>query len=243
MVAGHRHRFIIKMLMRPLLVPWARSVGARAVRFAAPRTFHTSAVLATCRAPVGGRRTSSTCRLSDTFVTCNTRFAAPRTFHTSAVAAAHTGTVRWWNNKKGFGFIKPDGDDFDEDFFCHTRAIADGEALMENSTVEFEVADESRPGRMRAANVYGGHPRPKWICAECDMYSFWANECHSCGAPRPPHTDPRSPDLGTGPCSDANQPTQPTLEPTTTSFGDDGRGPQQEEDLLDALVEEDHRND
>ena len=239
MVAGHR-RFI-KMLLRPL-VPWGRNARALFPCLTAPGTLHTSAVSATCRVRALSRRTlARTCRClsATTFVN-----AAPRTFHTSAVSAAHTGTVRWWNNKKGFGFIKPDGDDFDdEDFFCHTRAIADGEALMENSTVEFEVADESRPGRMRAANVYGGHPRPKWICAECDMYSFWANECHNCGAPRPPHTDPRSPDLGTGPCSDANQPAQTTLEPTTTSFGDDGRGPQQEEDLLGALVEEDHRND
>ncbi|MFN8188108.1 MAG: cold-shock protein [Gaiellales bacterium] len=50
-----------------------------------------------------------------------------------------TGTVKWFNDEKGYGFIAPD--DGSKDVFVHFSAIA-GEGfrtLNEGSRVEFEV--------------------------------------------------------------------------------------------------------
>ena len=49
-----------------------------------------------------------------------------------------TGTVKWFNTEKGFGFIKQEGG---EDLFVHFSAIqSDGfKTLEEGQAVEFEV--------------------------------------------------------------------------------------------------------
>lgn len=50
-----------------------------------------------------------------------------------------TGTVKWFNDEKGFGFITRD--DGEKDVFCHHSAIqADGfRSLQEGAKVEFDV--------------------------------------------------------------------------------------------------------
>jgi len=50
-----------------------------------------------------------------------------------------TGTVKWFNEAKGFGFITPDGGG--EDLFAHFREIQGGgfKTLKEGQKVEFEV--------------------------------------------------------------------------------------------------------
>ncbi len=50
-----------------------------------------------------------------------------------------TGTVKWFNDTKGFGFIKPD--DGTPDLFAHFSEIrAEGyKSLQENQKVEFDV--------------------------------------------------------------------------------------------------------
>ena len=62
-----------------------------------------------------------------------------------------TGTVKWFNDAKGFGFITQDGGG--EDVFCHHTAIqADGfRSLAEGQKVQFDVA--KGPKGLQAANV------------------------------------------------------------------------------------------
>ncbi|WP_460775387.1 cold-shock protein [Microbacterium sp. GXF7504] len=62
-----------------------------------------------------------------------------------------TGTVKWFNSEKGFGFIAPD--EGGADVFAHFSAI-DGSgyrSLEENQRVEFEV--EQGPKGLQAANI------------------------------------------------------------------------------------------
>lgn len=62
-----------------------------------------------------------------------------------------TGTVKWFNNKKGFGFIVQDNGG--DDVFAHFRAInGDGyKSLEEGQKVSYEV-EESDKG-LQAANI------------------------------------------------------------------------------------------
>ena len=54
-----------------------------------------------------------------------------------------TGTVKWFNDKKGFGFITREGGD---DLFAHFSEIqGDGfKTLTENQKVEFEVTNDTK---------------------------------------------------------------------------------------------------
>ncbi len=62
-----------------------------------------------------------------------------------------TGTVKWFNAEKGFGFIAPE--DGSADVFAHFSAIqADGyRSLEENQRVEFEVTQG--PKGPQASNI------------------------------------------------------------------------------------------
>ncbi len=52
-----------------------------------------------------------------------------------------TGTVKWFNETKGFGFITPEGGD--KDCFVHQSAIQGGgfRTLNEGDRVEFDVVN------------------------------------------------------------------------------------------------------
>jgi CspA family cold shock protein len=59
------------------------------------------------------------------------------------------GTVRWFSDEKGYGFISPDEDE--EDVFVHYTEV-EGEgfrSLHEGERVSYEVATSSRGARRR----------------------------------------------------------------------------------------------
>ena len=60
------------------------------------------------------------------------------------------GTVKWFSNEKGFGFIsRPDGDDV---FVHHSAIVMEGyRTLTEGQKVEFEIVEG--PKGKQAANV------------------------------------------------------------------------------------------
>ncbi len=63
------------------------------------------------------------------------------------------GKVQWFNNIKGFGFIRPDGTDGNDDVFVHYSAIeGDGYKKLDNGQqVSYEVVQgQNGP---QAANV------------------------------------------------------------------------------------------
>ena len=62
-----------------------------------------------------------------------------------------TGTVKWFNESKGFGFIAPQ--DGSKDVFVHYSAIADSgfRTLAEGQTVTYDVEDG--PKGPQAKNV------------------------------------------------------------------------------------------
>ncbi len=61
------------------------------------------------------------------------------------------GTVKWFNDSKGFGFIEQESGG--EDVFVHHSAIeADGyRSLQEGQKVTFDISNEAKG--LRAANV------------------------------------------------------------------------------------------
>ena len=63
-----------------------------------------------------------------------------------------SGTVKWFNNKKGFGFIVPN--EGGQDVFVHISAVEKSglQALDEGQKVNFELAPD-REGRMTAVNL------------------------------------------------------------------------------------------
>ena len=61
------------------------------------------------------------------------------------------GTVKFFNETKGFGFIKEAGEGNTPEHFIHISNV-NGETLMQDQAVEFEIR-EGRNGKMEAFNI------------------------------------------------------------------------------------------
>jgi CspA family cold shock protein len=64
-----------------------------------------------------------------------------------------TGTVKWFNGQKGFGFIQPD--DGGSDVFVHISAVerAGMNSLNEGQKVSFELERDARSGKTSAGQL------------------------------------------------------------------------------------------
>lgn len=64
-----------------------------------------------------------------------------------------TGTVKWFNAQKGFGFIQPEGGG--NDVFVHISAVQRSglTGLQENQKVSFELEKDRRSGKMAASQL------------------------------------------------------------------------------------------
>ncbi|EJW10384.1 Cold shock protein CspA [Rhodovulum sp. PH10] len=61
-----------------------------------------------------------------------------------------TGTVKWFNNQKGYGFIQPD--DGGKDVFVHISAVerAGMSTLREGQKLDYELTQDRRTGKSSA---------------------------------------------------------------------------------------------
>ena len=64
-----------------------------------------------------------------------------------------TGTVKWFNGQKGFGFIEPS--DGSKDVFVHISAVARAGlgGLAEGQKVQFELKTDKMRGKVSAENL------------------------------------------------------------------------------------------
>ena len=64
-----------------------------------------------------------------------------------------TGTVKWFNTTKGYGFIQPD--DGGKDVFVHVSAVerAGMQTLNEGQKISYEIVADRRTGKSSADNL------------------------------------------------------------------------------------------
>lgn len=64
-----------------------------------------------------------------------------------------SGTVKWFNNDKGFGFIQPE--DGGQDAFVHISAVerAGLRTLKEGQKISYELVQDKRSGKVSADNL------------------------------------------------------------------------------------------
>ncbi|PSH65678.1 cold-shock protein [Phyllobacterium brassicacearum] len=67
-----------------------------------------------------------------------------------------TGTVKWFNSTKGFGFIQPD--DGGTDVFVHISAVerAGMRGLNDGQKISYEMVRDKRSGKLSADELSAG---------------------------------------------------------------------------------------
>jgi cold shock protein len=65
----------------------------------------------------------------------------------------NTGTVKWFNSTKGYGFIAPDNGT--QDVFVHVSAVerAGMHGLTEGQKIRYDVVEDKRSGKSSADNL------------------------------------------------------------------------------------------
>jgi CspA family cold shock protein len=67
-----------------------------------------------------------------------------------------TGTVKWFDEKKGYGFIAPEGGEKDV-FVHHSQIAGDGfKTLQEGTKVEFEIREGQKGPEATNVTPVGG---------------------------------------------------------------------------------------
>jgi CspA family cold shock protein len=62
-----------------------------------------------------------------------------------------TGTIKMFNEDKGFGFIKPE--DGGVDVFFHVSALREGDEITLGKVVNFEMGVDPKSGKTKAVSV------------------------------------------------------------------------------------------
>ena len=64
-----------------------------------------------------------------------------------------TGTVKWFNTEKGYGFVEPD--EGGKDVFVHISAVQRSgmDSLNEGQKISYELATDRRTGKQAADNI------------------------------------------------------------------------------------------
>lgn len=67
-----------------------------------------------------------------------------------------SGTVKWFNTTKGYGFIQPE--DGGNDIFVHISAVqaAGMQSLDEGQKINYEIVEDERSGKSSAGNLSAG---------------------------------------------------------------------------------------
>lgn len=108
-----------------------------------------------------------------------------------------SGTVKWFNFSKGYGFIAPKNEE--EDIFVHAKGVK-GNPLKEGDEVTYELVDDEKSGKKCAEKVEGGSGYPSkgkgkgkgrvrpgdWTCPECKVNNFASRDaCFKCETAKP----------------------------------------------------------
>jgi CspA family cold shock protein len=97
---------------------------------------------------------SSTDAVDDSFQKISTtRPVIPTGCYSHEEPTMATGTVKWFNPEKGYGFIQPD--DGGKDAFVHISAVeqAGMRSLNEGQKVNYELVTDRRSGKTSAGNL------------------------------------------------------------------------------------------
>ena len=84
---------------------------------------------------------------------CRAALSLKCTYASDEDISVNTGTVKFYNGQKGFGFIQPD--DGGKDVFVHATALerAGMRGLNEGQKVSFDTQEDRRTGKIAVGNI------------------------------------------------------------------------------------------